>query len=46
MEKDMTHISGDTLTALAGIATKAGEILGEALSNLIDKLIPTEDGEK
>jgi len=39
----MDYISDEHLSVLMDLGTKAGEYVGEALSNLIDKVIPVED---
>jgi len=39
----MDYISDKHLSVLMDLCTKAGEYVGEALSNLIDKVIPVED---
>ena len=38
-----TNINDDFLTTLMDLGTKAGEYVGEALSNLIDKIIPIKE---
>ncbi len=40
---DRNYISDEHLSVLTDLCTKAGEYVGEALSNLIDKVIPVED---
>ena len=41
---DNKYISDEHLSSLVDLCTAAGERIGEALSNLIDKVIPPNAG--
>ena len=40
---EQNYISDEHLSVLMDLGTKAGEYVGEALSNLIDKIIPIKE---